>query len=231
MRFVPVKSIEQQAVLTLHRVRQGYIAERTASINRMRALLEEFGVVIAQGSNRARKNVLEHLDQLPFVVVNAVKDLLDHLQTIDDRVRLYDKQLLQLTRENDTAQRLQSIPGSGRSRRRQLSPQLEMLRSFVTDDSLLHGSAWCRDSIRLAVKHASATSRKVVTRTCECCLLWVPAPCSSGWRDTKRDCPNGLLRSGRDVVMAEPQLRLLQRMRGFCGHCFEKATASSRRRR
>ena len=57
MRFVPVKSIEQQAVLTLHRVRQGYIAERTASINRMRALLEEFGVVIAQGSNRARKNV------------------------------------------------------------------------------------------------------------------------------------------------------------------------------
>ena len=113
MRFVPVKSIEQQAVLTLHRVRQGYIAERTASINRMRALLEEFGVVIAQGSNRARKDVLEHLDQLPFVVVNAVKDLLDHLQTIDDRVRLYDKQLLQLTRENDTAQRLQSIPGIG----------------------------------------------------------------------------------------------------------------------
>jgi len=43
MRFVPVKSAEQQAVLALHRVRQGWIEERTATINRLRALLTEFG--------------------------------------------------------------------------------------------------------------------------------------------------------------------------------------------
>ena len=48
MRFVPVKSPEQQAVLCLHRVRAGFVAERTATINRLRGLLTEFGIVTAQ---------------------------------------------------------------------------------------------------------------------------------------------------------------------------------------
>lgn len=43
MRFAPVKSVEQQAVLTLHRVRLGFVEERTATINRIRSLLAEFG--------------------------------------------------------------------------------------------------------------------------------------------------------------------------------------------
>jgi len=46
MRFVPVKSLEQQALLSLHRVRQGFIVERTATINRLRGLLTEFGIVL-----------------------------------------------------------------------------------------------------------------------------------------------------------------------------------------
>ena len=46
MRFVPIKSIEQQADLTLHRVRQGYVEERTAMLNRIRGLLAEFGHVL-----------------------------------------------------------------------------------------------------------------------------------------------------------------------------------------
>jgi transposase len=49
MRFVPMKSAEQQAVLALHRVRQGFIEERTALINRLRAVLTEFGVVLPTG--------------------------------------------------------------------------------------------------------------------------------------------------------------------------------------
>jgi transposase len=113
MRFVPVKTIDQQAVLTLHRVRQGFVAERTAIINRMRSLLAEFGIVIAQGANRARCDAAEHFDQLPHLVVRAVKDLLEHLRGLDARVSQYDRELMQLARENDAAQRLQSIPGVG----------------------------------------------------------------------------------------------------------------------
>ena len=51
MRFVPVKNVEQQAVLSLHRVRQGYVKARTAQANQIRGLLSEFGIVVPQGIN------------------------------------------------------------------------------------------------------------------------------------------------------------------------------------
>jgi transposase len=78
MPFVPVKTIDQQAVLTLHRVGQGFVAERTAIITRMRSLLAEFGIVIAQGANRPRFDATEHLDQLPLLVVRVVKAVVYH---------------------------------------------------------------------------------------------------------------------------------------------------------
>ena len=53
MRFVPVKSVEQQAILALHRVRQGYVEQRTATINRIRGLLAEFGMVLPPASRRS----------------------------------------------------------------------------------------------------------------------------------------------------------------------------------
>lgn len=49
MRFVPVKNVEQQAVLALHRVRQGFIKARTAQANQIRGLLAEFGLIVPQG--------------------------------------------------------------------------------------------------------------------------------------------------------------------------------------
>jgi transposase len=55
MRFVPVKSVEQQSVLTLHRVRQGFVEERTATINRIRGLLAEFGHVLPQRAIELRR--------------------------------------------------------------------------------------------------------------------------------------------------------------------------------
>src|SRR5437879_8954568 len=59
MRFVPVKSEEQQALLTLHRVRQGFIAERTATINRIRGLLSEFGVALPLRSVVVRRQAMQ----------------------------------------------------------------------------------------------------------------------------------------------------------------------------
>ena len=55
MRFVPVKSLEQQALLAIHRVRQGFIVERTATINRLRGLMSEFGVVLPLRSITVRR--------------------------------------------------------------------------------------------------------------------------------------------------------------------------------
>jgi len=58
MRFVPIKTAEQQAVLCLHRVRQGFIEERTATINRLRGLLAEFGFVLSRSTATVRRGLV-----------------------------------------------------------------------------------------------------------------------------------------------------------------------------
>jgi transposase len=68
MRFVPVKSVEQQAVLSVHRLREGYKEERTACINRIRGLLAEFGVIVAKTPEQLRR-------QLPDVLEDASNEL------------------------------------------------------------------------------------------------------------------------------------------------------------
>jgi transposase len=54
MRFVPIKNVEMQAVLALHRARQGFVKARTAQANQIRGLLAEFGIVIAKGIGHIR---------------------------------------------------------------------------------------------------------------------------------------------------------------------------------
>jgi transposase len=113
MRFVPVKSAEQQAVLTVHRVRQGFVEERTATINRIRGLLAEFGVVLPQRAAEVRRGAAAQAEQLPGLARGAILDLLQHLATLDERIEAYDRELEQLARASESAQRLMTIPGVG----------------------------------------------------------------------------------------------------------------------
>ena len=69
MRFVPVKSPEQQAILALHRVRQGYVEERTATINRIRGLLAEFGIFLPQRAAEVRRAAVVLAEQLPILAL------------------------------------------------------------------------------------------------------------------------------------------------------------------
>jgi transposase len=62
MRFVPIKSVEQQAILSVHRVRQGFVKARTAQANQIRGLLGEFGLVIPKGIYNVAKRVPELLE-------------------------------------------------------------------------------------------------------------------------------------------------------------------------
>ena len=76
MRFVPIKSVEQQSVLTLHRVRQGFVEERTATINRIRGLLAEFGHVLPQRAVEVRRRLPELLEQLPPLAARSLSGIL-----------------------------------------------------------------------------------------------------------------------------------------------------------
>lgn len=113
MRFVPVKSVEQQAVLTLHRVRLGFVEERTATINRIRGLLAEFGVVLPQRAVEVRRGASATLEQLPALAARALADLLAHLRVLDERIGEYERELEQHARRDERAKRIQALSGVG----------------------------------------------------------------------------------------------------------------------
>jgi transposase len=113
MRFVPVKSTEQQALLALHRVRQGFVVERTALINRLRGLMSEFGVVLALRSVTVRRQAAAAAKALPELARRAVADLLEQLRLLDERIEGYDRQLEAQARLSEPARRLMKIRGIG----------------------------------------------------------------------------------------------------------------------
>ena len=113
MRFVPLKSPEQQSVLTLHRVRQGFVEERTATLNRIRGVLAEFGHVLPQRAIEVRRRVPELLEHLPALVARALRDLLEHVRTLDQHRLDYERELERLVRTDERAQRIQELYGVG----------------------------------------------------------------------------------------------------------------------
>lgn len=113
MRFVPVKSAEQQALLALHRVRQGWIEERTATINRMRALLTEFGVVLPNRAQHVRRGAMLAGEGLPALARRALGDLRGQLTLLDERIGCYDRELEAQAGASEPAQRLMAIRGIG----------------------------------------------------------------------------------------------------------------------
>src|SRR6202163_3964322 len=79
MRFVPIKSIAQQAILSVHRVRQGFVKARTAQANQIRGLLGEFGLVIPQGIINVTKRVPEILEDASNELPAPFRHLIDRL--------------------------------------------------------------------------------------------------------------------------------------------------------
>ena len=107
MRFVAIKDPEQQAVLVVHRVRQRVVAERTALINQIRGLLSEFGIVIALGADRVRKDlpaIVEDVDgRLPALARQIFADLYEQLRVADQRVARLDRHIKQLAKQMPAA--------------------------------------------------------------------------------------------------------------------------------
>lgn len=117
MRCVPVKSAEQQAILSLHRVRQGLIQERTALINQLRGLLSEFGLIMPKGRYSAQHKIPEILEDgdngLPMLTRRLLADTYQRLRTLNEQILAYDRELNHLVRNSEPAQRLMTIPGIG----------------------------------------------------------------------------------------------------------------------
>lgn len=117
MRFVPMKNGEQQAVLALHRARQGFVKARTAQANQIRGLLAEYGIVIPQGIGHIAKRLPEILEdgenELPGVFRELLDRLGDHLKELDRQVGELEVQIQSWHRENEASKKLAAIPGIG----------------------------------------------------------------------------------------------------------------------
>jgi transposase len=117
MRFVVVKSLEQQDLQSLHRSREQLVGWRTALINQLRGLLAEYGIVLPQGARRFSREVTAALDE-PSGCVTALArelftDLIAQLRDLHDRIQVLDRRLVALCRQSESARRLACLPGIG----------------------------------------------------------------------------------------------------------------------
>jgi len=112
---VPVKSIDQQAITSLHRLRAAWMATRTARMNTLRGILREFGLTIPVGA----RNVLPHVEAMlndgiaPQLLAPSLMTVCAEIKTLEDQVETVERQLSVLGRQIPTLRRLMTVPGIG----------------------------------------------------------------------------------------------------------------------
>lgn len=143
MRFVEIKSVEQQAVLSLHRVRQGFVKARTAQGNQIRGLMAEFGLIIPKGLSAICKRVPELIEdatnELNGSMRQLIQSLVEHLKELDRQVTELERQIKVWHRGSAASCKLEKIPGIGPITASALSASVGDARTFSSGRQL---AAW-----------------------------------------------------------------------------------------
>ena len=117
MRFVTIKTIEQQDIQGLHRIRQSVVKQRTALSNQIRGLLGEYGIVIAKGISQVRTRIPEILEDGENVLTDRFRswlsEMLEAFRTLDERIKEYDRVIQREHATNEACQRIGAIEGIG----------------------------------------------------------------------------------------------------------------------
>lgn len=117
MRFVPVKSVDQQAIVMLHRTRDLLVRQRTMLANALRGHLAEFGVVGAKGFWRLAELVAmartTPASQLPELARECLELIVVQLEALAERISAVDRSIQDWHRRNEASQHLETIPGIG----------------------------------------------------------------------------------------------------------------------
>jgi transposase len=142
MRFVPVKSVEQQGVLVLHRSRELLVRQRTMLVNGLRAHMAELGIIVPQGIQRVPELVAMLKDQtigIPQIAREALTAMAVQIENLSASIRQMEERIVAWCRANDAARRLATIPGIG-------PITASALAATITDPSLFrsgrHLAAW-----------------------------------------------------------------------------------------
>ena len=117
MKFVALKTEEQQSVLTLHRMREQLVKIRTMQINQLRGLLYEFGVDLPQGRQKGMARVTEEVAKLEgrvsALVIDTIRLQIQRIKTLDQDIDGIERKLLLWKKEDEASQKLMNIPGVG----------------------------------------------------------------------------------------------------------------------
>ena len=117
MRFVPVKTAEQQAVLMLHRTRDLLVRQRTMLVNALRGHMAELGIIAPQGIARVADLVAvlmgEDTANVPALARQALGGLAAELEALGNRVKEVEAAIMAWHKDNEASRRLATIPGVG----------------------------------------------------------------------------------------------------------------------
>jgi transposase len=143
MRFVPVKTAEQQAILAVHRLREGYKEERTACINRIRGLLAEFGVVFAQSPEALRQRLPDALEdaanELPWLARVALQRAQLQWAELDCHIAWCDERIATHVKTDEQAKTATALCGIGPVTASALVASVGDFRQFKTGEQF---GAW-----------------------------------------------------------------------------------------
>jgi transposase len=117
MRFVPIKTAEQQAVLMLHRTRDLLVRQRTMLVNALRGHMAELGIIAPQGIARVADLMAvllgEDTTNVPALAREALRGLAAELEALDRRVKEIEVAIVRWHKDNEASRRLATIPGVG----------------------------------------------------------------------------------------------------------------------
>src|SRR5262249_3023943 len=134
MRFVPVKTADQQAAVLLHRGRERLVRQRTGLVNALRGHLVEFGVIAPQGLRNVGKLIAIVRDEgdarLPDLACQVLQVLAAQIEQLEAAVAAIEKQLMAWHKSNPVSQRLASVPGRHGGRTERL-PQWARVRGLA----------------------------------------------------------------------------------------------------
>jgi transposase len=143
MRFVPIKSEEQQGQLVLHRVRETLVGQRIQLINTIRGHMAEFGVVAAQGAAKVQELISRLADpddmQIPAGARAVLLVQVDQLRGTEERIATLNAQIREQAKQDETARRLMTIPGVGPIVATAITATVDDARAFKSGR---HLAAW-----------------------------------------------------------------------------------------
>lgn len=155
------KSIQQQEIQAVHTIRDGLIRQRTATINRLRALLAEFGIVLPVGREKLTALIPTVLENKTLALTDLVKVIVseqyDAIKQMSQDINQYDKRIKDYAKTSEPVQRLQQIPGVG--------PVISTALTFmVADPKVYKNGRQCAAALGLTPKEHSTGGRQRLGR-------------------------------------------------------------------